>query len=57
VPAGAAAGELRDRLEAGGLLVRHFAQERLNDALRITVGTPEQNDRLLSLLSGLLSGR
>ncbi|HKP63460.1 MAG TPA: histidinol-phosphate transaminase [Polyangiales bacterium] len=54
VPAGASASQLRDRLEAGGLLVRHFAQDRLHDALRITVGTPEQNDRLLELLSGLL---
>jgi histidinol-phosphate aminotransferase len=51
------AAELRDRLEVAGLLVRHFAQERLNDALRITVGTPEQNDRLLNLLGGLLVGR
>jgi histidinol-phosphate aminotransferase len=57
VPPSISAADLRDRLEAAGMLVRHFAQDRLHDALRITVGTPEQNDRLLSLLRGLLGSR
>ena len=48
--AGISAAALRDTLEAGGVLVRHFAQDRLHDALRITVGSPEQNDKLLGLL-------
>jgi histidinol-phosphate aminotransferase len=41
---------LQQKLEARGILVRYFAEPRLNTALRITIGTPEQNDRLLALL-------
>jgi histidinol-phosphate aminotransferase len=41
---------LQQKLEASGILVRHFAEPRLDNALRITIGTPEQNDRLLGLL-------
>jgi len=50
VPAGASAPELLRRLEQRGVLVRYFDAPRLDDALRITVGSPEQNDRLLSAL-------
>jgi histidinol-phosphate aminotransferase len=52
VPAGklGLATELQRGLEARGILVRHFAEPRLEDALRITIGTPEQNDRLLAAL-------
>jgi histidinol-phosphate aminotransferase len=39
---------LRDR----GVLVRHFATRRLADALRITVGTDEEIERLLAELGG-----
>ncbi len=48
------ARELLLLLETRGVLVRHFAQERLHDSLRITIGTPAQNDRLLGLLRELL---
>jgi histidinol-phosphate aminotransferase len=54
VPSGKNALELQRGLEARGLLVRYFNEPRLDDALRITVGTPEQNDRLLGALRGLL---
>ena len=54
VPHGKNALELQRGLEARGLLVRYFAEPRLDDALRITVGTPEQNNRLLSALRELL---
>lgn len=54
VPHGKNALELQRALEARGLLVRYFAEPRLDDALRITVGTPEQNDRLLTALRELV---
>ena len=47
--------ELQKRLEARGVLVRYFAEPRLDGALRITIGTPEQNDKLLSALHELLA--
>jgi histidinol-phosphate aminotransferase len=54
VPQDKNALELQRGLEARGLLVRYFAEHRLDDALRITVGTPEQNNRLLTALGELL---
>jgi histidinol-phosphate aminotransferase len=49
------ASQLRDALEEQhGLLVRYFDEQGLRDKLRITVGTPEQNDRLLGALAKLL---
>ncbi len=42
---------LRDR----GILVRYFDTERLRDKLRITVGTAEQNARLVAELGALLT--
>jgi histidinol-phosphate aminotransferase len=57
VPDGASALALQQTLEQRGLLVRYFADPRLAAALRITIGTPEQNDRLLVLLAELIAGR
>jgi histidinol-phosphate aminotransferase len=54
VPAGASAPTLLQALEQRGVLVRYFAEPRLLASLRITIGTPEQNDRLLALLGELL---
>jgi histidinol-phosphate aminotransferase len=39
---------LQARLKDEGVLVRHFATRELRDALRITVGTPEEIDVLLA---------
>jgi histidinol-phosphate aminotransferase len=50
-----AAPELYRALRDRGILVRHFATPALRDGLRITVGTPEQNDALLSALRLLSS--
>ena len=50
VPAKHNARALRDALETRGLLVRYFDAPRIDDALRITVGTDAQNDRLLAAL-------
>ncbi|TDJ22687.1 MAG: histidinol-phosphate transaminase [Gammaproteobacteria bacterium] len=45
------AAELRSR----GILVRHFETPRLDDKLRISIGTPEQNARLLVALDEILA--
>jgi histidinol-phosphate aminotransferase len=51
---GPTAAELCRALEARAILVRHFAGGRLDDKLRITVGTPEQNARLVTALRELV---
>jgi histidinol-phosphate aminotransferase len=49
------AAELQQALKTRGILVRHFAVPGLDDRLRITIGTPEQNARLLDALTELLT--
>lgn len=44
------AGKLRDQ----GIIVRHFKQPRIDEYLRITVGTAEQNQRLVTALKELI---
>jgi histidinol-phosphate aminotransferase len=46
---------LHEGLKQRGILVRYFNAPRLDDKLRITVGDPAQNDRLLSALDLLVS--
>jgi histidinol-phosphate aminotransferase len=53
-PATASAPALQQALEQRGVLVRYFSEPRLAASLRITIGTPEQNDRLLALLGELV---
>ena len=45
------AAEVFESLKQTGIFVRYFTQERLRDKLRITIGTPEQNDALLEALA------
>lgn len=52
-PGAALAAGLRSR----GILVRHFARERIADFLRITVGTDADNAQLIEALRTLLQGR
>ncbi|WP_397451428.1 histidinol-phosphate transaminase [Pseudomonas sp. NA-150] len=41
------------KLRAQGVIVRHFKQERIAQFLRISIGTPEQNQALLDGLGSL----
>lgn len=45
---------LYEMLKQRGILVRYFKQPRLDDKLRITVGTPEQNAALIKVLSEVI---
>ncbi|MFK8329240.1 histidinol-phosphate transaminase [Pseudomonas sp. BJa5] len=45
------AGELAAKLREQGVIVRHFKQARIAQFLRITIGTPEQNQALLDALN------
>ncbi len=49
--------EFADALARDGILVRTFGDPRLCDWLRITVGTPEQNDRVLAAIQRTLAER
>ena len=44
------AGELTKELRERGIIVRYFNKPRINQFLRITVGTDEQNQRLVDTL-------
>lgn len=46
---------LADHLRAQGVIVRYFNKARINQFLRITVGTYEQNQQLVDKLAGLLA--
>lgn len=56
VPEGCRAAELKDGLRDAGILVRHFDHPGLDDRLRISIGTPEEDDRLLATLARLIDG-
>jgi len=49
------AADIYERLAEQNIYVRYFDQPVLTDKLRITVGTEEQNDRLLIALKNILS--
>lgn len=55
VGSGPSAAELQAGLREQGVLVRHFSTPKLHDKLRITIGAPQQNQRLLKVLQGLLA--
>ena len=50
----ASAATVFEELKARGILVRHLDHPRLRRALRITVGTPTENDALLGALDDIL---
>ena len=49
--------ELAGALAEVGILIRGFSAPALEDAVRITVGRPEQHDALLAALRSILSGQ
>ncbi len=49
------ARDLHRALKSSGILVRYFDQDGLRDKLRITIGTPDENDQLLSTLVTILA--
>ncbi len=55
VPAGRDAAVLYQQLKDRNILVRYFALPGLLDKLRITIGTPEQNNALATAITFLLS--
>lgn len=44
-------------LKKRGVLIRHFDAERIKEYNRITIGTPEQMDRLVEEIKEILEGR
>jgi|TARA_B110000971_G_scaffold107132_1_gene109788 histidinol-phosphate aminotransferase len=46
---------LYEALKAKGILVRYFPTPRLKDKLRITVGTAEQNEKLINTIRQLIT--
>lgn len=49
------AADLAAQLRTRGIIVRHFRLPRIDQHLRITIGTPEQNRALLSALAEILA--
>ena len=49
-----AAEELALSLRQNGIIVRHFKQSRIEQFLRITIGTEKQNERLVRVLTSQL---
>jgi histidinol-phosphate aminotransferase len=48
------AAELSAGLRKEGVIVRHFTKRRIDQFLRITIGTPSENQHLLSVLDTLI---
>ncbi|MFC0821002.1 histidinol-phosphate transaminase [Moraxella marmotae] len=49
------ASVISDKLREQGVIVRHFKQDSIKDYLRISVGTKEQNARLIEVLKQILA--
>ncbi len=47
------AGELQQKLEDKGILVRYYTEQRLKNCIRFSVGKPEEDDILLSALKNI----
>ena len=49
------AEEIYDGLAARGIFVRRFSTERLRDTFRMTIGSPAENDAVISAMRSLLA--
>lgn len=47
--------EVYEKLKSRGILVRWFNKPRINDFLRVTLGKPEENQKLISVIKELFS--
>jgi histidinol-phosphate aminotransferase len=54
-PGNPRAEQVYKNLKKKRVLVRYFSHRRLQYSLRITVGNPEQNERLLASLKAILN--
>jgi histidinol-phosphate aminotransferase len=52
---GKAGADLASELRKRAILVRHFAKPRIDDFLRISIGTDAECDRLLAALEQILA--
>ena len=52
-PHDGAASQVAEILREQGIIVRHFDKPRINEYLRITIGTAVQNERLINALKAL----
>ena len=52
-PHDGAASQVAEVLREQGIIVRHFDKPRINEYLRITIGTAAQNERLINALKAL----
>ena len=52
-PHDGAASQVAEILREQGIIVRHFDKPRINEYLRITIGTAAQNERLIEALKAL----
>ncbi len=50
IPEPYSAPDIYEQLKGRGILVRYFDQDRLRDKLRISIGSEEENERLLNAL-------
>ncbi len=51
---GPQAGAIKAQLAQRGILIRHYTKPGLDDCLRVSIGTPAQNDQFLAALAALL---
>jgi histidinol-phosphate/aromatic aminotransferase/cobyric acid decarboxylase-like protein len=45
---------LREKLQARGIVIKFFTEPIFEDCVRITIGTREQNELLVSIMKELL---
>ena len=55
VPPEFSAVKIYEALKTRGILIRYFNLPRLDNRLRITVGTPEENQKLLTALTAIMA--